>query len=226
MDTNKPLVTIIVRTRNRPALLKRALRSIATQTYRPLEVVLVNDGGSHLPVSELQSILKDVSLNHINFENNVGRASAGNAGIIHAKGDYIAFLDDDDEFYPEHISTLVDFLEHSDYKFAYTDALLVHKENNKKTQEIGTSIKQELLYSSDFSYATLIFENYIPFMCLLFNREVLEEFDSSFDLYEDWDLLIRIGDKYPFYHINKVTANYNQWSIDFQISQTNKDPTP
>jgi glycosyltransferase involved in cell wall biosynthesis len=170
MDERNPLVSIIVRTKDRPELLKSALKSISAQIYKPIEVVLVNDGGCYLDTEELNSILRDVSLNYIRLEKNVGRAHAGNTGTMHAKGHYIGFLDDDDEFYPEHVSTLVDFLEHSGYKVAYTDALLVHKETDTKTQEKGTNIKQELLYSNDFNYATLIFENYIPFMCLLFRR--------------------------------------------------------
>ena len=49
MEEKTPLVSIIVRTKDRPKLLKRALQSIFAQTYRPIEVVLVNDGGCDLP---------------------------------------------------------------------------------------------------------------------------------------------------------------------------------
>lgn len=65
MKEENPLVSIIVRTKDRPKLLTRALQSIAEQTYRPIEVVLVNDGGCDLDVEEIKSILGDVSLNYI-----------------------------------------------------------------------------------------------------------------------------------------------------------------
>ncbi len=78
---SEPLVSIIVRTKDRPKLLKRALQSIAAQTYRPIEVVLVNDGGCDLDVEELRTILGDVSLSYRRLEKNMGRAHAGNVGI-------------------------------------------------------------------------------------------------------------------------------------------------
>jgi len=221
-----PLVSIIVRTKDRPKLLKKALQSIAAQTYRPIEVVLVNDGGCDLDVEELRGILGDVSLNYIRHEKNTGRARAGNAGIENAKGEYTGFLDDDDELLPDHVEILLSFLQQYDYKVAYTDAFFIYKEYDVDTHEIK-EVKRELAFSQDFNYDRLVFENYIPFMCLLFESKVLINsggFDSSLDLYEDWDLLIRIGDKYPFQHIKKTTAHYNQWSIDSQISQRNKDP--
>ena len=125
MNKENRLVSIIVRTKDRPKLLKRALQSIVVQTYRPVEVVLVNDGGCDLDIEELKGILDDIALNYIRLEKNTGRAHAGNVGIEKAKGHYIGFLDDDDEFYPEHLVTLVSFLEHNDYEVAYTDSLMV-----------------------------------------------------------------------------------------------------
>jgi len=223
--SENPLVSIVVRTRDRPKLLEKALRSINAQTYRPIEVVLVNDGGCDLSEEILRDILKDVSLNYIRLKDNVGRARAGNIGIENAKGDYIGFLDDDDELYPEHLETLTSFLFSSDYKIAYTDSLMVYKDYIGETNVKG-NYKTELAFSEDFNYDKLLFENYIPFMCLLFNRDVLIAsggFDSSLELYEDWDLLIRIGKVTPFYHIKKITSNYNQWSSDYQISQLSKD---
>src|SRR4030042_1980704 len=227
MKKKNALVSIIVRTKDRPKLLKSALQSIADQTYRPTEVVLVNDGGCDLDIEELKGILGDIALNYIRLEKNTGRAHAGNVGIKSAKGEYIGFLDDDDEFYPEHLVTLVSSLEHNDYEVAYTDSLMVYKEYDPHTHELNNEVKKEVALSQDFNYDRLVFENYIPLMCLLFARRPLVTsggFENSFDLYEDWDLLIRIGNKYPFHHIRQITSNYNQWSIDLQISQRNNDP--
>ena len=89
---SNPLVSVIVRTKDRPALLKRALRSIAAQTYRSVEVVLVNDGGCDLDRKELQAILGKISLNYIRLEENTGRAHAGNVGLENAKGEVHRFF--------------------------------------------------------------------------------------------------------------------------------------
>lgn len=223
--SQNPSVSIIVRTKDRPKMLKYALRSIAEQTYRQIEVVLVNDGGCDLDISEIKNILGDVSLIYVRLEKNTGRANAGNVGIEHARGDYIGFLDDDDELYPDHVATLIGFLTQSDYKVVYSDAVFVFKEYDTEACEFKGR-RKELAFSRDFDYDLLVFENYIPFMCLLFSRDVLLDLhglDGTLDLYEDWDALIRIGEKYPFHHIKRTTAYYNQWSADFQISQDNRN---
>lgn len=227
MQQENLLVSIIVRTKDRPALLRRALKSIAAQTYRPIEVVLVNDGGCDLDAEELGRILGDASLNYIRLRENRGRARAGNTGIENARGDYIGFLDDDDEFYPEHVMQLTNFLYQSAHEVAYTDALSIYRENEHvlNGQEIADAA-HELVFSHDFSYGLLLFENYIPFHCLLFHRDILVKsggFDPSMDLYEDWDLLIRIGEKQPFSHIRETTAKYHYWSPELQIAQKNRD---
>ncbi len=225
MKAKDVLVSIIVRTKDRPQLLRRALLSVAAQTYSPLEVVLVNDGGQELDLDELRNILGRVTLNHIRLEKNSGRANAGNTGIENAKGEYAGFLDDDDELFPEHISTLMDFLSQGAYKVAYTNSLMTYREYDPDFHDFRL-IKEELAFSQDFDFGKLLFENYIPFMCLLFEREILCRtggFATELDLYEDWDLLLRIAEKYPFFHIHRVTAYYVQWSTELQISQNNQN---
>jgi glycosyltransferase involved in cell wall biosynthesis len=221
MTEQNPLVSIIVRTKDRPRLLKRALQSINRQTYRPIEAVLVNDGGCDLDVEELKDLLGNVALDYKRLEKNRGRAHAGNVGIGGAKGKYIGFLDDDDEFYQEHVQTLVSFLEHNDYKIAYTDVEMIRCDFSP---EEGTAVDLDRsVFSEDFSYGNLFLGNYIPFNSILIESEALRSaggLDEDFELYEDWDLLIRIGNKYPFYHLRKLTARYNQWSGDLQINRS------
>ncbi len=221
MEEKKPLVSIIVRTKDRPKLLKNAIRSIAEQTYRQIEVVLVNDGGCDLDVEEIKGILGDISLNYIRLEKNMGRAHAGNVGIENAKGEYAGFLDDDDEFYPEHVATLTDFLLENPDKIIYSDCKILNScEDN--ASEVN---KNTIVYSNDFSSDELLVKNFIPLICLLFPKTVLEEIhglDESFDLYEDWDMLIRLSARYEFHHIRKVTAIYNIWSRDLQLTEKAK----
>ena len=130
MEKNSPLVSVIVRTKDRPGLLKAALESIVAQTYRPNEVVLVNDGGCDIAIEAINDILVDFTLNSIRIETNRGRAAAGNLGILSARGEYIGFLDDDDEFHPDHFSTLVSLLEQGNYKVAYAESEFVVSERD------------------------------------------------------------------------------------------------
>lgn len=212
MNEENLLVSIIVRTKDRPSLLKNALKSIAQQSYRPIEIILVNDGGCDLHIEEIENMLSDIALRYVRLEKNSGRAHAGNVGIENAKGAFTGFLDDDDEFYPEHIETLVTSLHGSHYNIAYTAVEFVER----SFHDDGSPARpdRKILFSRDFSYEDLIINNYIPLMSLLFKADLLKDlkFDESFDLYEDWDMLIRAGETTNFHFIDKVTAVYNQWS--------------
>jgi GT2 family glycosyltransferase len=219
MNKEKPLVSVIVRTKDRPKLLNRALRSIALQSYRPIEVVLVNDGGCDLDIGEIKGILDDIPLNYRRLGENRGRAHAANIGIENAHGEYIGFLDDDDEFYPDHLHVLTEKLFSSACKIAYTDAMTSHIEIDR--EGCVTEKYKYVDNSQDFSPNVLLFQNYIPFMCLLFAREVFNElrFDEQFEIFEDWVLLINLSQNYWFEHIQKVTAKYVQWSDESQINR-------
>jgi len=221
VSSKNPLVSVIVRTKDRPGLLKMALKSVAYQDYRPVEVILINDGGCDLDIKTVTTVLNNCSLNYIRFEKSKGRAAAGNQGIFSAEGHFIGFLDDDDEFSPDHLSTLVASLEESQNRVAYADSELVVKEIDAETGNM--EIRERKVFSSyDFSYVDLMVANYIPLISLLFSGEVLKQsggFDESFNLYEDWDLLLRIGENFPFHHIKKVTSMYNQWNKGSQIAQ-------
>jgi GT2 family glycosyltransferase len=217
------LISIIVRTKDRPNLLKRALQSIASQTYRPIEVVLVNDGGCDLNINELKTILGDISLNYIRLIKNTGRAHAGNVGIENARGDYIGFLDDDDEFYNDHLATLMTFLSQSDYRVVYSDATYIYRSYDVQSG-VFLEFDKGVLYSKDFSFDRFLVKNYIPLMCLIFPKDLLlsNRFDEEMDLYEDWDLLIRLANNIPFYHLKKTTARYVIWSEHLQITEKGK----
>ena len=221
---SEPLVSIIVRTKDRPRLLMKALWSIFAQTYRPLEVILVNDGGCDLDVEEIKSTLQDVSLNYIRLEKNTGRAHAGNVGIDNAKGEYVGFLDDDDELYSEHLTAIVSVLKNTDCKIAYTDSEIIFGSYDFGTMEF-TETGRRVFSSKDFSANDLLIENYIPLITILFNKDIFlveKGFDEEFEAYEDWDLLIRCGLKHPFYHIKMVTTKYVQWNRELQIAQSSE----
>ncbi len=100
---NKNKVSIIIPFYNRVELVKRSLKSALNQTYKNIEILLVNDGSKDDigPIKKMVSEHKNVKL--IDVKPNKGAANARNVGIKEATGDYIAFLDSDDEFLPEKV---------------------------------------------------------------------------------------------------------------------------
>lgn len=96
---NMPLVSAVIPTRNRPNLVCRAVRSALGQTHTNLEVVVVVDGHDPLTLQTLEA-LNEPRLRIIALDEGVGGSEARNIGVREAKGEWIAFLDDDDEWLP------------------------------------------------------------------------------------------------------------------------------
>src|SRR6185436_1915261 len=95
-----PLVSVIIPTLNRPVFLQAALRSVLCQTSKDFEVLVVDDG-STIDVFPILKGLDDGRIRYFRHESNRGEAAARNTGIRNARGAYVAFLDDDDEWLPE-----------------------------------------------------------------------------------------------------------------------------
>ena len=206
--THNPLVSIIVRTKDRPIQLKNALSSICKQDYRPLQVIVVNDGGYRLNTQELQSVLPDICLQVVELSTNQGRARAANVGIINSGGEYIGFLDDDDEFLGHHVSTLLQALQGKGEKVAYSKVDFVEK----KADEGCTQGSLLHTFGQEYDPDELVIANYIPFISVLIESHLLKSLmiDESFELYEDWDLLIRLSTVSNFVFVDKVTCVYHQ----------------
>lgn len=104
------LVSAVIPTRNRPHLVLRAVKSVLDQTYKNVEAVIVVDGPDHETVQVLND-LSDSRVRVIALAENVGGSEARNIGSREAKGEWIALLDDDDEWMPEKLTRQMAALE-------------------------------------------------------------------------------------------------------------------
>ena len=217
-----PVVSVVVRTKERPGLLREALASLAAQTYREFEVVVVNDADAPLPAPPLEAGGAPVRI--VSPGTPHGRARAANAGVEAACGTWVAYLDDDDLFLPDHLATLVEALEGQTLvQAAFTSALLVRQIRDAD----GTyrEVSREPIFDLDFDADRLVFSNTIPLVCLMHRRTLFFEagrFDEEFDLYEDWDFLLRLSRLTPFARVRKVTALYR--SRDDETNVTSASP--
>jgi LmbE family N-acetylglucosaminyl deacetylase len=213
--TEGPTVSVVVRTRDRPALLAEALASLAEGTYRRVEVVLVNDGGAPPEVPHGYPF----PVRRVDFEENRGRAAAAQAGVEAATGDWLAFLDDDDLALPEHLAVLASAATGAGVRAVYSDAAVVTYElaGGEDGEPEGpwgwTEAERRLPYSRDFDPDVLRLDNYIPFNTLLAERSLFHEigFDAELPIFEDWDFLIRLARKTPFHHVRRVTCEYRHF---------------
>jgi LmbE family N-acetylglucosaminyl deacetylase/glycosyltransferase involved in cell wall biosynthesis len=200
-------VTVIVRTRNRPALLREALDSLRRQTARPVEVVVVNDGGA--AVGDLAETYRTTFKMRIEEQPaRRGRSAAANRGLDLATSELVAFLDDDDLCYPDHLDRLVRAYRQGPEPVVYSDAVTVLYARREEGWE---SRHRELQYSLDFDPDYLLLANFIPLHSLLLPRALCVRvggFDAEFEYSEDWDLLIRLSFETSFRHLRAVTCEY------------------
>jgi len=215
LETIGPLVSVIIRTKDRPALLANALASVAGQTYRNIEVVLVNDGGEDVG-SLADRLLPDMPVRYADLPTGRGRAAAANAGLEAARGKYVNFLDDDDILYPEHLATLVAFCYVTDKKIVYSGVKNIYFDGYSGNQA-STPGYEEIVYNCNFNPDALLFFKYIPIMSVLFDRRVLSDvpgFNEALPVFEDWDFWIRLSRCHTFNHMDRITAEYRFYSSD------------
>ncbi len=189
-------ISVVIRTKDRPALLREAIASVRATQY-PCEIVVVNDGGAAVDAGDAKLV---------QHERSRGRSEAANAGARAATNAFVAFLDDDDLFYAEHLDTLAAAAQSSHVAW-YTDAVSAFL----RIGESGTyeSRARMRLFAQDYDRELLLVDNYIPLTTLLVSRDAfldLGGFDPAFDLFEDWDFLIRLSARGDFLRIPRITC--------------------
>lgn len=200
------LVSIIIRTYNNEVSILKAINSALSQSYQNLEVIIVNDGSTDKTNSIINSI-SDKRKNIINQEN-LGAISAAYSGIKASKGEYITFLDADDQLYTDAIKYLCEPLETNEYGFSYCDYIEV---------DLVKKSKKHVKLSNFFN----IIACGVVFKRALINN--LDFWDKKFILPE-YDFIFRAMQKYKGLYINQPLYIYNrhQGSITADKNLVNK----
>lgn len=190
------LVSIIVPTYNRPESLRRAVASVIDQTYQKFELIVINRGGSDIS-DELEEFGDRVCI--VNHEKYLGLGEARNLGLSRARGKFIAYLDDDSNYYPDHLETLLAALNGTSCTAAYAKCSISMPHNADQSNS------QIFQYDED----RLLAINYIPISTVMHELRLLRNvgfFDESADLDERWDFLIRLSQHTFMYPGDKVTS--------------------
>lgn len=195
-----PKVSIITPFYRGNTFIRSALEGIAGQTYGDFEYILVNDGSDEDPSQMVKELLGDRAI-YLRQENK-GQAAATNRGIAVAKGEYVAFCDQDDWWLPEKLEKQIAFLEtHPEIAMVYTDALMADAE--------GKLLKKTWMHSRRVApcagaygdcIAALFNRNFIPAqLAVLIRKSVFdsvgmfnEHFSSAYD-YEYWFRVLEAG---------------------------------
>jgi len=196
-DHELPLISIIVRTINRPEL-PEALESIAKQNYPNIEVIVVDARGEK-PL-ELGPGCGKFPLRVISKNKALNRPEAANAGLEAVQGEYFSFLDEDDLLYPNHFFGLIDCIKSSDALVAYSGIKLKNVFN-----------QHSQVYNEEYNFYKLLIANFIPIHALLFSSSIIKLgcfFDIKFEILEDWDFLLQAATFGDFIHHNYISGIY------------------
>jgi len=125
-----PKVSVIIPTRNRAQMLKRALNSVLAQSYQDFEVIVVSDGSTD-HTEHIVEAFNDPRITLLKHKTSRGASAARNTGMRIAKGKYIAFLDDDDEWMPNKLKLQLPIIENSSPKVGLVYAWMEYFQNGK-----------------------------------------------------------------------------------------------
>lgn len=209
------IVSVIIRTKDRPVFLQRAINSVCSQTYRNIELVIVNDGGKSVVdiVKHYESVFigsenaPKRTFVYIENSTSVKRASAANIGVKASSGRYLCLLDDDDYFYTQHIER------HVEVQKKNKGVLSISRAYEAIEDENGKEKFKKYNYPSDESRLMFyFFENYYPSNSIVFQKSLIKKvgfFDKKLQVLEDWDLWIRMFMETEPVIIDEITCIYS-----------------
>lgn len=204
---NIPIISVIIPTYNRAHLIEKTLKSTLNQSYQSFEIIIIDDGSTD-NTREVLGRINDERIRCFYHEENKGTAAARNTGIKNARGEYIAFLDDDVEWLPEKLEKQIEIFKTDlpELGVVYSDSQLVI--NNKMKYWKSPEVTRGILINpgtSDYQAMN------IGTPTMLVKKECFEKvglFDERFFRFIDLELLLRLSKHYHFYHIKEPLIRF------------------
>jgi len=199
---NKPLVSIIIPTHNRPELLMRAVKSAVAQSYQNTEIIVVDDVGN-VPIDELKKLSDKIQ--YIRIPPTIWTAENRNAGIKAAKGKYIAGLDDDDIWFDYYLDTLIPVMESDDsIGMACSNGYIINDINEKPIRTMFPHIQTELRGNL---FSKMIWECFTQPSVMIIRKNMFDTVGLFHNIRaEDLDIIMRISAFTNIYYTPKTCA--------------------
>lgn len=198
----QPIVSVIITCYNHGRFLGDAIRSVLKQTYRNLEILVVDDGSTD---NTAEVVLSFADVNYV-YQPNAGLSAARNKGIDKSRGSFLVFLDADDWLYPDAIRTNLQYLQQNS-RCAFVSGW------HDKVNEWGYPLEdqEDQVVVDDCHYIGFLWGNYIGMHAtVMYQRWAFNEFrfDTTLRACEDYDMYFKISRKYRVGSHNKKLAAY------------------
>lgn len=205
-DESQPLVSAVIPTRFRPELVCRAVRSVLNQSYQEVEAIVVIDGPDKDTESALAAIA-DPRLRVIPLEQNQGGAEARNIGVREARGKWIAFLDDDDEWLPEKIKIQIAVAETAAEPHPVLFSRVIARNPvvdmiwPRRLPALDEPMSEYLFCRKGFTYGDAFLQTSTFFVSKALMLAV--PFQKGLKRHQDWDWLLRMSE-YPGTYVQVI----------------------
>ncbi len=215
-QSETPLVSVIIPAYNAEKFIERTLNSVLNQTYRNLEVLIIDDGSQDRTETLVQEWMENDSRIRFFQQKNSGVAAARNLGIKQAKGDLIAPVDADDIWYPQYLEKVVAIFGESDLSVGIVYAWSIDIDEEDQLMR-GFHVDY---YEGDI-YLKLLYRNFIGnASATVIRRQCFEKMGYYSEKLrsqkaqgcEDWDLYLRLAEVYQFRVIPEFLVGYRQLS--------------
>lgn len=199
------MFSVVIPVWNRANIIKRAIKSALDQTYDNFEIIVVDDGSE----DGLEEVIKPYiseSLSYFRIPHS-GASAARNHALTHAKGEYIAYLDSDNVWHPEFLSTMCEFLKKEEPRSRAAYCIC----NTYRINEATGIMQFEGARGEEFNFRRLLSGNYIDLNTFVHSRDCIEKvglFDTNLKRLIDWDYIIRITAKFEPLFIPIVLVDY------------------
>lgn len=196
-----PLVSVIMPVFNRKNSIKDALNSVFNQTYKNIELIIIDDASTD-GTRDFLNTIKGNKIKIIFNEKNIGQSACRNKGLKIASGEYISYLDSDNEWDKYFIETSVaSFIKLTDADAIYSGQLIYSQKNSTPKAIRFGSLNKSLVKN----------RNYIDLNCFCHKREIISKigsFNETLHRLEDWDFILRIIDNFNVYSVPFLHSKY------------------
>lgn len=217
----RELVSVIIPNYKRIKELNRSLESVINQSYKNLEIIVIDDNSpNYLFIEELLNSFNDIRIKLIKHKINKGGAAARNTGILNAKGKYIAFLDSDDSWHTEKIEKQYSIAEQYEFCLIYCRSNVISR--NKKYIAPKNSISN----SEALSNYLFVNNGFLQTSSIFISTEIAKKclFDESFSRHQDYDFLFKVENKkIPIIMIHEVLTTI-YWNNGVMLSKKGWSP--
>ncbi len=203
-----PIVSVVIPTYNRAALITRSIPSVLNQTFQNIEVIVVDDGSTD-ETADVVGGLHDARIKYIRLPSNTGAGASRNIGIHRSAGDFLAFQDSDDEWLPENLARHMSAFKGASPKLGvvYSDMLRISEDGTVKYHPSPVVVPGRLINPDTQFYQVFG----LGIQSVVLKRECLEAvgyFDEKLTAFEDLELLNRLSERYDFFHIQEPLVRY------------------